>query len=77
MSTCVFNQSKGHFLLNDVLNSMISICLKLKEAFQISRSFDNFMKEEFIVAFELSFLAINIRKKAYGVLDIIFFLENL
>jgi hypothetical protein len=29
VSTYVFNQSKGHWLLSDVLDSTISICLKL------------------------------------------------
>jgi hypothetical protein len=29
VSTCVFNQYKGHWLLSDVLHSTISICLKL------------------------------------------------
>jgi hypothetical protein len=27
---CVFNECKSHLLLSDVLNSAISICLKLK-----------------------------------------------
>jgi hypothetical protein len=50
-------------LLSDVLNFDISICLKLKEEFKISNSFDNFMEKESIVVLEVGFLASNIRKK--------------
>jgi len=53
--TYVFNQSKNHWLLSDALSYVISICLNLKEEPKISNSFDNFMKEEFIVALELGF----------------------
>jgi hypothetical protein len=55
VSTYVFNQSKDHWLLSDVLSYIISICLKLKEESKFSNSFDNFMKEESIVALELGF----------------------
>jgi hypothetical protein len=63
VSICLFNQCEGHWLLSDVLNFAISICLKLKKEFEILVSFDNFMEEESIVAFELGFLALNIKKK--------------
>ncbi len=46
VSTCVLNQSRGHWLLGDVLNYAIYICLKLKGKTIISVSFDNFMEEE-------------------------------
>jgi hypothetical protein len=60
--SCVFNQSKDHWLLSDVLNSSISICWKLRKEFGKSSSFDNFIEEEYIVVFELVFWAINIKK---------------
>jgi hypothetical protein len=44
--TYVFNQSRGCWLLNDVLNYAIYICLKLKGKTIISISFDNFMEEQ-------------------------------
>jgi hypothetical protein len=44
--TYVLNQSKGHWLLNDVLNYAIYICLKLKGKKIISISFDSFMEEK-------------------------------
>jgi hypothetical protein len=40
MFICVLNQFKGYWVLNDVLNFGISTCLKLKEEFEISSSFD-------------------------------------
>jgi hypothetical protein len=40
MFICVLNQSKGHWVLSNTLNSAISTCLKLKEEFEISSSFD-------------------------------------
>jgi hypothetical protein len=55
VSTYVFNQSKDNWLLSDALNYVISICLKLKEKSKISSYFDNFMKEESIVALDLGF----------------------
>jgi len=61
VSTCVFNQYEGHWLLNDVLNSTKSICLKWKKEFEIFVSFDNFIEEVSIVTFELGYLAPNIK----------------
>jgi hypothetical protein len=49
--------------LSDVLNFVISICLKLIKEFEIFVSFDNFMEEESIATFDLGFLALNIKKK--------------
>jgi hypothetical protein len=40
MFICVFNQSKGHWVLSDALNSTISTYLKFKEEFEISSYFD-------------------------------------
>jgi hypothetical protein len=40
MFICVFNQSKGHWVLSDALNSTLFTCLKFKEEFEISSYFD-------------------------------------
>jgi hypothetical protein len=40
MFICVFNQSRGQWVFSDALNFAISTCLKLKEEFEISSSFD-------------------------------------
>ncbi len=61
--TYVFNQSSGHWLLNDALSFTISICLKLREKTCILVSFDNFIKKEFIVTLELGCLVSNIIKR--------------
>jgi len=68
---CVLNQSKGYWLLNDVLNFAISI-LKLRKEYGISCSFDNYMEKEFVVALELGFLASNVKNK-FCDLDIFLF----
>jgi hypothetical protein len=46
VSTCVLNQSRGHWLLSDVLDYAIYICLKLRGKTIISVSIHNFMEEE-------------------------------
>jgi hypothetical protein len=38
--TSVFNQSTSHWLVNDPLNSTISICLKLIEEYGVLNSFE-------------------------------------
>jgi hypothetical protein len=40
---CVLNQSHGHWLLNDVLHSTISMSLKLREENQVLPSFESIM----------------------------------
>ncbi len=62
MFTCVLNQSKCHWLLNDALNYAIFIYWKLKDESIISSSFGNFMEKESIVAHVLGFLAFNMKK---------------
>jgi len=47
--TCVLNQSRGYRLLNDALNFAISICLKLREKYEISCSFDNYMERSLML----------------------------
>jgi hypothetical protein len=70
-STCILNQSRGHWLLNDALNSIISMSLKLKNEIDYV-SFDNLMEKDGNVAYELSCLASNIKKEVIQVLIIIF-----
>ncbi len=61
VSTCILNQFKGHWLLSDALNSIISMILKFKNEFD-STTFDNLMEEDGNVAYEVSCLASNIKK---------------
>ncbi len=72
--TCVLNQSRGYSLLNDALNFTMSICLKLREEYGISCSFDNYMEKELVVTLELGFLASNIKYKFCDVLSIFIFI---
>jgi len=61
----VFNQSKGHWLLSNVLNFIISICLKLKEDTWILVFFDNFIEQKSIVILELDFLTLEKRFEVF------------
>jgi hypothetical protein len=65
---CILNQSKGHWFLCDVLNSVILMSLKFKDEIE-STTFNNLMEEDANVVFELSCLASNIKKEVVGVLD--------
>jgi hypothetical protein len=56
------NQSHGYWLLSDVLNSVTSIILKLKDALDVLPSLQNLMEEESIIVDELTSLAFNIEK---------------
>jgi hypothetical protein len=58
--TCILNQSKGHWLLNDALNFTISMNLKFKDEIDYA-TFDNLMDEDGNVVYELSCLASNIK----------------
>ncbi len=69
VTTCVLNQSKGHWLLNDALHSTISMSLKLNEKLENAPCFQILMEEDSSVALELICLASNIRKEACAVLD--------
>ncbi len=71
-SICILNQSRGHWLLSDALNSTISMSLKFKNEID-SASFDNLMEKNGNVAYELSCLASNIKKEIIQAL-ILFFL---
>jgi hypothetical protein len=63
-------------LLSDVLNFIVSICLKLKDEIRISISFDNFMEEKSIVVIELSCFALNIKKEVCDALDYFLSFKN-
>jgi hypothetical protein len=72
---CVLNQSRGHWLLSDVLHFAISMSLKLREENQVLPSFKNLMDDDSIVNDELSLLTSNIRREVIDVLN--FFLSLL
>ncbi len=72
VSTCVLNQSHGHWFLNDVLHSIISMSLKLKEENQVLPSFKTLTDEDAIVNDELSLLVSNIRREVINVMDYFF-----
>jgi hypothetical protein len=57
----MLNQSRGHWLLSDALNSTISMSLKFRDEIE-SATFNNLMEEDRNVVYELSCLASNIKK---------------
>ncbi len=65
VSSCILNQSRGHWLLNDALNSIIFMSLELKDKFDFA-TFDNLMEEDANVVYELSCLVFNIKKHCWG-----------
>jgi hypothetical protein len=69
MSACVLNQSRGHWLLNDTLNSTISMSLKFKDKIETVIFFNNLMDEDGNVVFELACLTFNMKKKIVDVLE--------
>ncbi len=70
MFTCILNQFKGHWLLNNALNFAISMNLKFKDEIEFA-TFDNLIEEDANVVFMLSCLVSNIKKEV-GVLDFFF-----
>ncbi len=65
----VLSQYKGHWLLNDALNCAISISLKFRIKPKNAPSFQTLMEKDSCVALMLIYLASNIRKDVYIVLD--------
>jgi hypothetical protein len=65
---CVLNQSNDHWLLNDTSNFATLISLMKREKIKISSTANNFMNNNSKVAFELSLLVSNIKKKKCGML---------
>jgi hypothetical protein len=59
------NQYRGHWLLSDALNFVISISLKFKNEIDFA-TFDNLMEEDANVVLELSCLVSNIKRKLLG-----------
>jgi len=59
---CILNQSRGHWLLSDALNSTIFMSLKFNDEID-STTFDNLMQKDGNVVYELSWLASNIKKE--------------
>jgi hypothetical protein len=66
ISTYVFNQLHGHWLLNDALHSTILMSLELKEENQVVISFESLMEKDLVIGDEL---VLHIRKGVCGVLD--------
>jgi hypothetical protein len=62
VTTCVLNQSSGHLLLYDALNSFITWSLKMKDQERIQIVFDPLM-DDGIVTLKLYLLASNIKKR--------------
>ncbi len=76
VSSCILNQSRGHWLLSDALNYTISMSLKFRDEME-STTFNNLMEEDGNVVYELSCLASNIKKEVVYVLDyFLFFLKK-
>jgi hypothetical protein len=71
---CVLNQSSGHWLLYDALNSFITWSLKMNEKIRIQTDFDLLM-DDGKVTLELYLLASNIKIEVAAILD--FFLTFL
>jgi hypothetical protein len=67
---CVLNQSSGHWLLYDALNSFITWSPKMKEEVRIQTDFDLLMDDR--VTLELYLLASNIKKEVVAILDFFF-----
>jgi hypothetical protein len=68
MSTCILNQSRGHWLLSDALNFAISMSLGFRDEIDFA-TFDNLMEEDGNIVYELSCLASNIKKEVIQVMD--------
>jgi hypothetical protein len=65
----VLNQSRGHWLLSDVLHFAISMKLKFKEENEVVPSFESVMDDNSVVNDELFLLASNIKREVINVLD--------
>jgi hypothetical protein len=66
--TCISNQFRGHWLLNDALNYATFMSPKFRDEIDYA-TFDNLMEEDGNVTYELSCLASNIKKEVIQVLD--------
>jgi hypothetical protein len=74
VSVRVLNQYRGHWLLFDALNVIITMSLKLKTKSRISFNLQDLIDDDSIVAHELSLFLSNIRREVCGILDGFFFI---
>jgi hypothetical protein len=65
------NQYRGHWLLSDAFNFVISMTLKFKIEIDFA-TLDNLMEEDANVVPELSCLVSNIKKKLLGIWTVFF-----
>lgn len=63
MTTCVLSHRGGHWLLSDVVNCSITLCLRMREKNLIQPAFDLLLDDDGRVTLELFLLASNIKKK--------------
>ncbi len=68
MFACILNRSRGHCLLSHAINSTISTSLKLRDEIDHA-TFNNLMKGDGNVIFELSCLTSSIKKEVVKVLN--------
>ncbi len=76
MFICVFNQSKGHWVLSDALNSTIFTCLKFKEEFEISSYFDILWKRSSLLLLSQVFWPLSSKKRFLLLLDFLIYLKK-
>jgi len=69
---CVFNQSRGHWLLNDALHYAIFHEFETEGRKQNISSFESLMENDSIIFNELSLMASNMKRKVINVLDSFF-----
>jgi hypothetical protein len=65
----ILNQSSGHWLLSNALQSTIIMCLKLKEKITNPFALVNLIGDDSRIAFELLLFTSNIKKEVCGVLN--------
>ncbi len=68
MPRCVLNQSVGHWLLFNALNSIIIISFKTKEEVNV-RPFEFLMDDDLGISFKFANFALYIRLEVFWVLD--------
>jgi hypothetical protein len=60
MTTCVLNQSCGHWLFNDSIHFIIIMSLKLMEEVEIPSTQSKLMEDDSRISIQLSLLISNI-----------------
>ncbi len=69
VNACVMNQSKGHWPLSNALFATITMTCKLTKEVEMNLFVNGLMEKNAIVGVELDWLASNIKKEVFGVLD--------